>query len=151
MERKGSGDSTLFGLPPRPGSAIARPGTASTRSVGLGQTPYNDESKSSSAIIKNQISGDSLLRILEEKQTSLANEALLFAETGNHVGIKAMVDRGEDLVSIKGMDDYSVLHHACNRGHAAVVNELLRASFPTSCTRRSDNQTVGFKAIFVRV
>jgi hypothetical protein len=132
MEAKGSGDFSGNGLPPRPGSALVRPGTATTRSVGLGQTAYNNESNSSSAVIRQQISGDSLLRILEEKQTTLANEALLFAETGNHAGIRSLLESGEDLVSIKGLRGYNLLHHACSRGHATVVNELLRVSFPTS-------------------
>ena len=57
---------------------------------------------------------------------------MLYAETGNLVGIRNLIENGEDLVSVRGLGGYSLLHHACNRGHAAIVNELLKVYFPTS-------------------
>lgn len=90
----------LTSLPPRPGSALVRPGTAKTYAV------RNEEENISNAVIQQQVHSDSLLRIFEDKDSTVANEAILFAESGDFKSIRILLERGEDLVSVKGMGGY---------------------------------------------
>lgn len=122
-------------LPPRPGSALSRPNSAS-RSLAFSRRP--DDVKSSSAVIQTQIEGDHLLRILKESKSTLGNDALVAAESGDLDALKkVMASLGDELVDVRGMGGYTVLHHACNRGHAPVVNELLSAGFPINIRSES--------------
>ena len=61
------------GLPPRPGSAMSRPGTATGGRNNVGFSKFADEGKSSTALLQRQIDSDSLLRILDEKKSTLGN------------------------------------------------------------------------------
>jgi len=84
---------------------------------------------SSSTFIKQQIDGDSLLRILGSKESSLNDESTICAESGDVLGLRKLIDCGANLIAVRGMNGYSLLHHACNRGHGVIVSELLKLDF----------------------
>ena len=81
--------------------------------------------------LKNEIKGDSLLRILTEKETMTNTEIILLAESGElkGQGMNHLIERGFNWAKCVGMNNFTPLHYACNRGHALVVCELLR-SYP---------------------
>ena len=130
--------------------AVARPGTAGSRrrsaldSVGemaatladvSGETPSIAMIRAQSvqvldpqAALRQTASQDTLLRIMGESDAQLDSEMLVLAESGNLEGVQRMLDEGYNLpLARRGMDGYTPLHYACNRGHAAVASELLRA------------------------
>jgi hypothetical protein len=115
-------------LPPRPGTA-GRPGTASRRASGFGYSKYESPDEfisNSTAILQQQVESDSLLKIMKEKDTSSENRAIIYVEKGDTEGMRSLIDIGVNLGAVKGLDGFSLLHYACNRGHALVVAELLR-------------------------
>ena len=141
-------------LPPRPGSSGggSRPGTAGSRrrspfdSVGdlaaalpsaTGAMPSLAAMRQSQQhifnpgmAVRNELTSDSLLRILSEAGAQRDNDIILLAETGNLAGITAMIESGYNFSKVRGLNGFTPLHHACNRGHGAVVSELLRAHLP---------------------
>ena len=140
-------------LPPRPGSAtLSRPSTAGSRSRAANfsisasyQAP--EELNSSSCVIRRQIEDESLLRILGEKDSKKSNDLTKCCETGDLATLRNYIDQGDDLVNIKGLDGFSLLHYACNRGHAAIVSELLRALLPIDI-RNASNETPLHLAVY---
>lgn len=137
-------------LPPRPGSSygpsskfnkdLVRPSTsAGSRTSTQDFFSYNSPNnlKNSNSVIDKQITNDSLLKILSNGEKARINDAIMYAETGNFSAIKKLIDIGSSIFDIRGMDGYSLLHHACNRGHAAVVSELLKSYFPINLKNES--------------
>jgi ankyrin repeat protein len=120
-------------LPPRPGTASnmlpPRPGTASSiRPKTALTTPNVDDSAvNNTAILQRALNSDSLLRILDEKKAYTNNEMIMMAELGDVSGIAMLLSGGDvDFSSCRGLAGYTPLHHACNRGHLAVVSEILK-------------------------
>lgn len=117
-------------LPPRPGTASVRPKTAgiSNFSNMSFQTPDVDGAAvTTAAVLQRALNGDSLLRILDEKNAYANNEMIMMAELGDVSGIAMLLSEGDvDFLSCRGLAGYTPLHHACNRGHLAVVSEILR-------------------------
>lgn len=137
----GENDEKVYSLPPRPGSSLSRPSTAGSksRSANYGLSPYEapEEMKCATTVIQKHIEGDSLLRIMGEKESSKTIEATMVAESGDLIGLHKLIERGVDLAAVKGMNGYSLLHYACNRGHATIVAELLRSHVPINVTNTS--------------
>ena len=79
------------------------------------------------AILRNEISGDSLLRIMTENQASMNNRVLTLSESGDLEGIEAIIDEVPHLKweACRGLNDYTPLHHACSRGHERVSSCIL--------------------------
>ena len=145
MEPPQTGDVIFsnMGLPPRPGTSGDRSQpTAGDRSKSLVatksclsnfsnlsyQTPDVEclASTSATAVLQRELNSDSLLRILDEVNAYKSNEVIIMSETGDFVGITAAIDSGIDLISCRGLAGYTPLHHACNRGHVAIVGAILR-------------------------
>ena len=57
-------------------------------------------------------------------------DALVLAESGDSEGLKKLVVDGFDITTCKGLNGYTPLHHACNRGHANIVFDLLKLRAP---------------------
>lgn len=153
----------MHALPPRPGTAGSlRPGTAGRRRSPLDNVgdlaaalPMPNNAMPSiaairqsqnhildpSTAIRQTASNDSLLRIMAESDAQRDNEVLILAETGNLAGIQQMIDSGYNIAKVRGMDGFTPLHHACNRGHAAIVSELLRAHLPMLQVQTSSGDT----------
>jgi hypothetical protein len=80
------------------------------------------------AILRHEISGDSLLRIMTENQASMNNKILTLSESGDKDGIETIIDEAATNFkweSCRGLNNYTPLHHACSRGHARAVSYLL--------------------------
>ena len=130
-------------LPPRPGSSAGSRRRSPLDSVGdlaaslpstTGAMPSLAALRQSQqhllnpeAALRNELTSDSLLRILTESDAQRDNEIMLLAETGNLSGITVMIEGGFNFSKVRGLNGFTPLHHACNRGHGAVVSELLRA------------------------
>ena len=116
----------------RPGTAgLSRPGTSSGR-MSLAQ--FNSTSnlapdigtESRESIIGREIGNDGLLRIMTSDRLLITNQVMLYAEKGDLTNLQKLHKSGIDITSCKGLNGFTPLHHACNRGHALVAAELLR-------------------------
>lgn len=61
----------------------------------------------------------------------------MYSEKGDLASLQNLHVKGLDIVSCRGMNGYTPLHHACNRGHALVAAELLRLNALIDC--KNDN------------
>jgi ankyrin repeat protein len=119
---------------PRPNSA--RPTTASTagRKSSFGQfgSTVNQgpdliqNVTSTFSTIQQELNNDSLLRILNFDNQLLENKAIVLSENGDLNGIQNLLSNGLDMSKCKGLNGFTPLHHASNRGHAQIVAELLK-------------------------
>lgn len=108
-------------------------------------TVFSDTAKT--AVLNRELTGDALLRILSEKEALISHEIMLYAETGNVAGLIELVGginhQTSDtaaiqlLQKVRGLGGYTPLHHACNRGHAVMVSELLK--FKVNINATNDN------------
>lgn len=127
----------------RPSTAsLARPGTSSGRRNLAESNSTTHEapditSDTNDSIISREIGNDGLLRILNSDRLHLTNEVIMFSEKGDLESLKNLHVKGLDIVSCRGMNGYTPLHHACNRGHALVAAELLRLNALIDC--KNDN------------
>ena len=116
----------------RPGTAsLARPGTSNgrknlTQSNSTSNQAPDISSETSAAIIQREIGNDDLLRILNSDRLHISNDVIILCEKGDIANLLKLHVKGLDIVSCRGLNGYTPLHHACNRGHALVVAELLR-------------------------
>ena len=127
----------------RPSTAsLARPGTSSGRrnlaqSNSITHQAPDITSDTNDSIIKQEIGNDGLLRILNADHLHLTNEVIMYSEAGDLASLQNLHVKGLDIVSCRGMGGYTPLHHACNRGHALIVAELLRLNALIDC--KNDN------------
>lgn len=126
-----SNGGSFSGLPPRPGTASSiRPKTAGLFNFSnmSFQIPDLEGAASTNvAVLQRASNSDSLLRILGEKKALQNNEMIMMAEVGDVSGIAILLGGGDvDFLSCRGLAGYTPLHHACNRGHLAVVSEILK-------------------------
>lgn len=136
--RRGIDDSDINSgaLPPRPGTAsersklnpAVRPGLSNFANLSY-QIPdiYDAAATTAAAMLQKETNSDTLLRILDEKNAFSANELIMMSEMGDLVGLSESIKSGTNLLSCRGLSGYTPLHHACNRGHVAIVSEILRA------------------------
>lgn len=125
-------------LPPRPGSAYSggaiRPGTSSGRrnlaQMGSTSNQGPDLAASTTDVLRSELGQDELLRIMSSQRLQFENDALQCAERGDLKGLAEAIANGVDIISCRGLHGYNLLHHACNRGHALIVSELLRLKLP---------------------
>jgi hypothetical protein len=61
----------------------------------------------------------------------------MYSEKGDLSSLQKLHVSGLDIVSCRGLNGYTPLHHACNRGHALVAAELLRLNALIDC--KNDN------------
>jgi hypothetical protein len=82
------------------------------------------------AILRQEISGDSLLRIMTENQASVNNKVITMSENGDLQGLQAFIDLGSHFKwdACRGLNNYTPLHHACSRGHLHVTASILTAA-----------------------
>ena len=67
--------------------------------------------------------------------SSKANdEFIMLAEKGDANKIRLLIDHGVNITQFRGLNGFTPLHHACNRGHGNVVSVLLNANFPVDTT-----------------
>lgn len=127
----------------RPSTAsLARPGTSSGRrnlaqSNSVTHQGPDITSDTNDSIIGREIGNDGLLRILNSDRLHLTNEVIMFSEKGDLASLQSLHVKGLDIVSCRGLNGYTPLHHACNRGHALVAAELLRLNALIDC--KNDN------------
>jgi len=62
---------------------------------------------------------------------------MLCAEKGDLNGILDLVSNGLDIQKCRGLNGFTALHHACNRGHAKIVAELIKFKIPVNCINDS--------------
>lgn len=94
-------------------------------------------SESNDSIIGREIGNDGLLRILNSDRLHLTNDVIMYSEKGDLAGLQNLHLSGIDIVSCRGLNGYTPLHHACNRGHALIAAELLRLNAIIDC--KNDN------------
>jgi hypothetical protein len=58
------------------------------------------------------------------------DEFILLAEKGDAGKIRTLIEHGVNISQFRGLNGYTPLHHACNRGHGNVVSVLLAANIP---------------------
>jgi hypothetical protein len=110
---------------------MSRPGTAkSTRSLANGQYSGPNLLTDPTLTLGTQIENDSLLRILSSDQSQVTNEVIMLSEKGEARSLKKLIERGVQISSCIGLDGFTPLHHAANRGHINVVLVLIRAQHP---------------------
>lgn len=68
----------------------------------------------------------SLIKILGENDEKLRAKAIAMAEQGDLAGLESLFSFGLRIDAYRGLFGFTCLHHACNRGHVAVVSELLK-------------------------
>lgn len=123
-------------------AALSRPGTSSgrmnlTQSNSISHQAPDITSESNDSIIGREIGNDGLLRILNSDRLHLTNEVIMYSERGDIASLQNLHLSGIDIVSCRGLNGYTPLHHACNRGHALVAAELLRLNATIDC--KNDN------------
>lgn len=109
----------------RPGSSAGR--AASVGSFGSTSLESPDVLSGPSTTLQREVNSDSLLRILNEPNARDTNTIILCAEKGDLPGVVRVILSVLDINKCKGLNGFTPLHHACNRGHAPIVNELLKA------------------------
>ena len=132
-------DSSYYdmSLPPRPGTASEKSKSFTSTKPRLSnfsnlsfQTPDIDSTTAitANAVLQRVVNRDSLLRILDEANAFKSNEIIMMSEVGDLAGITNLINNGVsvDFLSSRGLAGYTPLHHACNRGHSAIVSILLR-------------------------
>lgn len=87
--------------------------------------------------IQRELGTDSLLRILSEPNVKTSNDIIYFAERGDSNGVKRMIEERIDVIKTRGMDGFTPLHHACNRGHVQITSMLLVAGMDVDCTNNT--------------
>ena len=123
-------------LPPRPSTAsdrtkpnlVNRPGLSNFSDLSY-QAPClpPPQTAAATALLQRELNCDSLLRILNETNAFKNNEIIVMSEVGDLQGFILALQSGVNLVTCKGLSGYTALHHACNRGHVAIVSEILKA------------------------
>ena len=123
-------------LPPRPSTAsdktktnlVNRPGLSNFTDLSY-QAPCMPlpPATAATAVLQREINSDSLLRIFNETNAFRNNEIIVMSEVGDLQGFISAIQNGLNLVTCRGLLGYTALHHACNRGHVAIVSEILKA------------------------
>jgi hypothetical protein len=86
-------------------------------------------------MIQRELGKDnSLLKIMNADNFYLSNEVIMMCEAGDDSGLKRIVADGFDILQCRGLNGYTPLHHACSRGHAIIVFEVLRLKVPVDAT-----------------
>mmetsp|Transcript_7290 Transcript_7290/g.12240 ORF Transcript_7290/g.12240 Transcript_7290/m.12240 type:complete len:340 (-) Transcript_7290:251-1270(-) len=122
--------------PSRPDTAYSsRPTTSSGSRPGTATGSHNSLSGpellgSGVSTLQREADQDSLLRIMNENSTKANDEFIMLAEKGDAVKIRTIVEHGINVSKFRGLNGYTPLHHACNRGHGNVVSVLLSANIP---------------------
>ncbi len=103
-----------------------------SRSEPRGSTSTESREQNAS-ILRNEIKGDTLLRIMTEDQVSSHNRVLMHSEKGDLKELMKLIESGKQAIkweSCRGLNDFTPLHHACNRGHMLVASAVLKAYPP---------------------
>eukprot|EP01036_Dinobryon_divergens_P029777 gene29777-38922_t len=87
--------------------------------------------------LQSAIGKDDLLRIMTADYNYSSNHAMLCAEKGDLDGITKLISNGLDIQQCRGLGGFTPLHHACNRGHAHIVSELIKMRIPVNCVNDS--------------
>ena len=97
---------------------------------GFGLTSSESRQQNAS-ILRNEIKGDSLLRIMTEDQVTFNNRILTLSEKGDLKELIKLIESGKQNIkweSCRGLHDYTPLHYACSRGHLLVAWVILKAA-----------------------
>ena len=123
-------------LPPLPSKAsekiktnlVNRPGLSNFTDLSY-QAPCMPlpPATAATAVLQRELNSDSLLRIFNETNAFKNNEIIVMSEVGDLQGFILSLQSGLNLVMCRGLSGYTALHHACNRGHVAIVSEILKA------------------------
>lgn len=126
-------------------SSTTRPGTSAGRSASLGS--FGSTSLESpdlflgpSTTLQREVNSDSLLRILNEPNARDTNSIILCADKGDLPGVLRVIRSVLDINKCKGLNGFTPIHHASNRGHATIVNELLKAGMNVNI-KNDDGET----------
>ena len=120
-------------------SNLSRPSTSSTRPnsskssrknllIGdyLGPNLLSD----TNLTIENEISSDILLKIMSNDQLKITNLIISLAEKGDGKTLQKLIFQGINISNCIGLDGFTPLHHAANRGNVDVVLILIKALHP---------------------
>lgn len=157
FDRRKSDEVCIADLPPRPGTASEKSKSSSISRHCLSnftnlsyQTPDIDAAAATNAtaVLQRELNSDSLLRILDEANAFKSNEVIMMSEVGDLAGLILMIQNGVSLLSCKGLSGYTPLHHACNRGHVAVVSEILKAQLSMINSSNDTGETALHLAVY---
>mmetsp|Transcript_8486 Transcript_8486/g.12660 ORF Transcript_8486/g.12660 Transcript_8486/m.12660 type:complete len:328 (+) Transcript_8486:229-1212(+) len=120
---------------------LSRPGTASSsRSLsrlGSGDISGPNLLRDPSTTLEYELANDSLLRIMSGDESKVTNEIILLSEKGNAKGLQKAIDSGVSISHCRGLDGFTPLHHASNRGRVDAVLVILKASVPINARNDS--------------
>lgn len=111
-------------------SAGIRPVTSSGRrplTANSGSHGFDVSQESNESLLNRERDTDDLLRILNQDQAEKETRAILYAEQGEHEKLFALLNSSSTSISTcRGLNGYTLLHHAAARGHARIVLDLMR-------------------------
>jgi uncharacterized lipoprotein NlpE involved in copper resistance len=133
----------------RPSTASSRPGSSrSIRTYSNSEFSGPELLRDTGTTLDNELSNDILLRIMSGDQTKITNEVILVSEKGDVKALRKIIETGVTISTCKGLNGYTPLHHASNRGHADVVAVLLKSAVPIDA-RTDDGETALHLAAYV--
>lgn len=123
----------------RPGTGYSRPSTSGASRPGTATGSHNSLSGpellgSGVSTLQRESDNDTLLRLMNGNSTKANDEFIMLAEKGDASKIRLLIEHGVNISQFRGLNGFTPLHHACNRGHGDVVSLLLSANFPVDIT-----------------
>lgn len=76
---------------------------------------------------------------------------MLCAEKGDMKGILRVISSGLDASKCRGLNGFTPLHHACNRGHADIVCELIKLKVPVNAVNNSGEVVTSTLYLYVLI
>lgn len=130
MSRPSTSNSNLS-RPSTSSSSLSRPSSSrSSKKIISGEFLGPDLLTDTNTTLENEVYSDTLLRIMSNDQSKIINEIISLAEKGDAKSLKKLIEKGINVCNCIGLDGYTPLHHAANRGNVDVVLVLIKAYHP---------------------
>jgi hypothetical protein len=115
----------------RPSTASERPSTSSGRRMVTSASLVSDsgpdlEKNNLSSIISREVGNDNFLRIANYDKFQQENKAMLAAEQGDLQTLQTMISQHYPITCYRGLNGYTLLHHAASKGHALLISEIVK-------------------------
>jgi ankyrin repeat protein len=98
------------------------------------------------AVIKASMAENALLSIMSGTSSAGKDAMLNAAEKGDLDALRQLLDNGVDPDQCKGLNNFSPLHHAANRGHSLAVRCLLEANCGANLRNTNDETALHLAA-----
>jgi hypothetical protein len=150
-------------------ASSSRPGTSSGRRyLNSSAVDYSSNQlitgKESKDIVNRELDSDSLLRIMNYNKNQMENEAILLCNKAldpkqseaekvkellqNAQTMKALILNGLNVSECRGLNGYSILHHAAANGQNAIIDELLKSQRISVDSRNNMSETPLHLAVY---